>query len=430
MMQGLIYILLVAQVAALPVTDLGLQESAGSITGYREAGLPTRVQHADAARHLLQATSLKTVDLKSAAFYGVAAAGALSVGGFAELTGKVTTGAAWGVGAGGIMNGDVDAVGAISVGATAIVRGNAISQAALTLGAEAQFTGNASAVGAVSLGAYAVLNGTVAAGGGTSAGIGAFSKVILPPATVVVPASRSKEVLKDVKTAYDLLWALEGAEDLNTALADDILEPGLYEFGAAWPLAAGRTVTFTGNATDVWVIRIRGAAAIGGNFKLSPEARSENIQWVVLGAFSLGAGQEAYGTVITPSAIAIAAGSNFRGRLFSLIGAIDIGAYAIVGSSPDPVLFTPAPTIKPTTLSPTVYNRKAHKFYRMVLSTGPASKVKTYVHEWSFAEPDGTALAVENSRGENLQSSSGAAFDGNQGTVYETLDALTPEYGQ
>jgi hypothetical protein len=140
-----------------------------------------------------------------------------------------------------------------------------------------------------------------------------------------VPAGSVNQVLRDVLSAYREIRALPGGEDLNAAIGtDDILLPGLYNWGAAWPLAAGRTITFLGNATDTWVIRIEGAPAISGNFMLAGNASAENIYWAVGGAFSLGASCRAYGTIITPAAISIAASADFYGRLFSTVGAIDV----------------------------------------------------------------------------------------------------------
>jgi hypothetical protein len=133
-----------------------------------------------------------------------------------------------------------------------------------------------------------------------------------------------------VKSVYEGIMNLAVGADLTTAIANDILLPGSYFHGLAFPLAAGRNVTFTGGADDIWIIRIEGATAIAGNFKLAGGARESNIFWAVSGAFGLGAKSICYGTVFSPAAISIAAGAKFYGRLFSTMGACDIAELALV----------------------------------------------------------------------------------------------------
>jgi hypothetical protein len=96
-----------------------------------------------------------------------------------------------------------------------------------------------------------------------------------------------------------------------------------------------------------------------------------------------------------------------------------------------PTTATPtALTTSPTTTAPTVYVAAAHRYYRLLLSTGPASGGETHVAEWSFSQLDGATIPIVASSAWNPVSSSSSAFDGDQSTSYRTLGATSPNYGQ
>jgi cytoskeletal protein CcmA (bactofilin family) len=211
--------------------------------------------------------------------------GAVSLGAFAELHGDVCAGGAFYIRASALMEGDVDVVAAVSIASKAVLNGDILTQAALTigaggnmtgtssvgmavtLGASAHVTGNIAAQMAVGLGAGAVVTGNVYAGGAVVLGAGANIEGV-ELAAVELPASGVFEIINEVKSMYDGLRELTGGKDLNTAIANDDLVPGVYDHGSAWPLAAGRTITFVGSDTDIWIIRINGATAIAGDFEL------------------------------------------------------------------------------------------------------------------------------------------------------------------
>jgi predicted acyltransferase (DUF342 family) len=280
----------------------------------------------------------------------VGCSGAVTLGEFAELTGDALAGGALTISANAVLNGIVDAIGAVSIAAKAVLFGDVHTQAALTLGAEGNLTGN-SYVGAaatlaagafvdgdvaaklaVGLGAGALVTGNVYAGGAVVLGADAKITTGDPLPAIEIPASGVLQFIEDVKLVQKGLQERPGAKDLNTALAesDDTLPAGTYFHSAAWALAAGRTITFDGIATDIWTIRIDGAVALAGNIALKGGAQASNIFWAVGAAFSLGAKSTCYGTVIATAGISIAASAKLYGRLFSTMGACDIAALALV----------------------------------------------------------------------------------------------------
>jgi cytoskeletal protein CcmA (bactofilin family) len=211
------------------------------------------------------------------------------------------------------VTGVIDATGAVSLSAGTVLTGNVFTRAGLTIEAAGSLLGNVHASGAVTLGAESNLIGSVSAGGAVTRGAGATLDDSDAAPLGDIPPRKDLDALAETDAAYATTWQMTGGNDLDSNIANDILLPGLYTHSSAWPLLAGKNITLTGDASAVWIFRIDGAAAISGSFLLSAEASGANVYFVVSGAFSLGAGSEFHGTVITPAAIAIAAGARFTG---------------------------------------------------------------------------------------------------------------------
>jgi predicted acyltransferase (DUF342 family) len=249
--------------------------------------------------------------------------GAFTLGAKTSFAGEVQAGGAFTIGAGGKFgsatnqNGKAYIGTAATLGAGAIAYGEMKAAAAVTMGAAAQWTGAMTAGGAITIGAAATVSPAGAA---------------LTASTL--PASKVADILVDVSTAYDAIMALGKGTDLSAAIsATGELPAGVYDSPAAWPLAAGKTLTLIGDAQSVFIIRVQGAVAIAGDILLGDGVLESNVYWAVNGAFSSGAGSEVHGNIITPAAIAVAAGAEFHGNLYSTKGACDIAAKAIVVAS-------------------------------------------------------------------------------------------------
>jgi hypothetical protein len=179
----------------------------------------------------------------------------------------------------------VDALGAVSMGARSKVIGNVTTHAALAVGASGTVDGNIEALAAVTFAAEAkVTNGI------SNANYGPLSSA----------ATEALSALTDVRMAYDAVWDKPDAQDLDAAITEDVLLPGLYEQNGAWPPAGRKSITFDaqGDSDAVWIIRIRGPSEIDGEFLLVNGAKAANIQYVTSGAFALTSRSTFSGTVI------------------------------------------------------------------------------------------------------------------------------------
>jgi hypothetical protein len=94
------------------------------------------------------------------------------------------------------------------------------------------------------------------------------------------------------------------------------LAPGVYEWGTAVTIPTD--LTFTGNATDVWILKIAGTLdmAAAKNVILNG-ALPKNIFWQVSGAVNIGAGTVFKGVILGQTAITMATGSTIDGRLLA-----------------------------------------------------------------------------------------------------------------
>jgi hypothetical protein len=107
---------------------------------------------------------------------------------------------------------------------------------------------------------------------------------------------------------------VEGYYVINYAdLGDKRLVPGIYKAPAALGLTG--TLTLVGYNCDKWTIIIGGAFTTLAGSKMDTDGpvRSANVNWVVTGAITLGAGSTAVGSMETPAAMTVGAGNIASG---------------------------------------------------------------------------------------------------------------------
>ncbi|MDP3023355.1 MAG: ice-binding family protein [Sulfuricurvum sp.] len=95
------------------------------------------------------------------------------------------------------------------------------------------------------------------------------------------------------------------------------LAPGVYEWGSAVTIPTD--LTFTGTATDVWILKVAGTLNMAANQEviLGGGALAKNIFWQVSGAVTIGAGTEFKGIVLGQTAITMGNLSTIEGRLLA-----------------------------------------------------------------------------------------------------------------
>lgn len=95
------------------------------------------------------------------------------------------------------------------------------------------------------------------------------------------------------------------------------LAPGVYEWGSAVTIPTD--LTFTGTATDVWILKVAGTLNMAANQTviLGGTALAKNIFWQVSGAVTIGAGTEFKGIILGQTAITMGNLSTIEGRLLA-----------------------------------------------------------------------------------------------------------------
>lgn len=116
-------------------------------------------------------------------------------------------------------------------------------------------------------------------------------------------------------------------------LTSQTLVPGVYEWGSAVTIPTD--LTFTGNATDVWILKVAGTLDMAANRTviLAGTALAKNIFWQVSGGVTIGAGTQFKGIVLSQTAITMGDLSTVEGRLFAQ-SAVTLNATTVTQPAP------------------------------------------------------------------------------------------------
>lgn len=150
------------------------------------------------------------------------------------------------------------------------------------------FETNITATGAVTLGAAIYMKGNILAASaivlGAAAEVSGVTNAII--SLVIIPPSKDVGVLQSLRSKYFELMALPFYLDLEPAIfagtpagTPDVLLPGVYRQTGAWAFGAGRSLTFKGTSSDIWIIQIIGAASLAGTMILGSDVVASNIVW-------------------------------------------------------------------------------------------------------------------------------------------------------
>lgn len=107
----------------------------------------------------------------------------------------------------------------------------------------------------------------------------------------------------------------------------EVLSPGVYQIAAAGSIAGTLTLDAGGDENALFIIKIGGAFTTGAGTEviLANNAKACNVFWVAEGAIGMAANTTMKGTLIANNdAIALAAGGQLEGRMFSTAGAVAI----------------------------------------------------------------------------------------------------------
>lgn len=246
------------------------------------------------------ASTIQIDDLEDVQDHVVICKGAISIAESVSGFGSVISGAAVSIASRSTIVGDIDVVGALSIGADARVTGLTISEAAITLGAESWLIGDVYARSEITLGAHSSINGSIRQCSTLTVGDGASVSGTIEIQTNDGPTSQDTQALDAIQSAYTRLQSLGNASELNNAIHERTLLPGVYSHSGPWTLPVGQTLRFKGDHADVWILQIDGAVSIAGLVELFDGADPFNIQWSVTGTFSCTT--DCYGSVFAMGA--------------------------------------------------------------------------------------------------------------------------------
>lgn len=101
------------------------------------------------------------------------------------------------------------------------------------------------------------------------------------------------------------------------------LTPGVYTFSTDVTISGG-DLTFTGSATDVFIIKTTGSVIQAANKKviLTGDVLAENIFWQVAQKVNVGAGAHMQGTLLVATTVTFITGSTLYGRILSATAVI------------------------------------------------------------------------------------------------------------
>jgi hypothetical protein len=112
-----------------------------------------------------------------------------------------------------------------------------------------------------------------------------------------------------------------GNTDLGVAgnITGLVLPAGVYEWNSGVSVDAASTVTLTGSATDVWVLRIAGGVTMnpGSSVTLAGGALPQNVFWRTAGVVALDTTANLKGIVLSSSSVTMENGASVNGRLFA-----------------------------------------------------------------------------------------------------------------
>jgi MSHA biogenesis protein MshQ len=279
-----------------------------------------------------------------------ASLGATTKAGYIMVGGDLTAGAAVIVGVKSAIAGNLTA-GANSsatLGASATVGGNTEAGIAILLGADVLIGANATAgTGGIALGQRSVVIGNATAGTTVTVPLDASVDGKVTEGLITIFPTIPKEAIDNQKVQLSQLKAtlasIEAplANELATTMtANTTLKAGVYHT-TALSTTAGITLTLDGKGKDdFWIFNIDTFAVFGANMLLDLIDVTDNstLIWNIGGYTTTGANTDLFGVILSGSYITTGASTklagigNACGGIFTVTGAITIGATNTIGN--------------------------------------------------------------------------------------------------
>jgi hypothetical protein len=126
----------------------------------------------------------------------------------------------------------------------------------------------------------------------------------------------------DLTTAFLALAALPCGTTITSDLGGTTLAEGVYCSGTS--VGVTGTVTLTGNANSLFVIRAASTITTAGNVVMAGTALAKNVYWWAGSSATLGVGSQWQGNVLALQSITLAGTVNLVGRALARNGAVSL----------------------------------------------------------------------------------------------------------
>ncbi len=130
----------------------------------------------------------------------------------------------------------------------------------------------------------------------------------------------------DLLSAYDALALLPCGTTITADLGGTTLAEGVYCSTSS--VGVTGTVTLTGNANSLFVIRAASTLTTAGNVVMAGTAQAKNVYWWVGSSATLGTGSQWKGTIVALQSITLAGGVTLTGRALARNGAVALNGAA------------------------------------------------------------------------------------------------------
>ena len=193
---------------------------------------------------------------------------------------------------------------------------------------------------------FAVLGGATVTNTGTSSitgSIGVSPGTALtgfPTGTIFATPTEAAQARSDTATAYNALATLTPTQDLSGQnMGGRTLQPGVYRFSSAAPLAGTLTLDALGQPDALFVFQIGTTltTATASAVQLTNGGSPSNIFWQVGTSATIGNSTAFVGSVLASQSITVDTGATlFGGRVLAGAGAVTLDTNRISTGNPPP----------------------------------------------------------------------------------------------
>ncbi|HEX8391243.1 MAG TPA: ice-binding family protein, partial [Longimicrobium sp.] len=138
----------------------------------------------------------------------------------------------------------------------------------------------------------------------------------------------AQDAQTDLTIAYNALAAMPCTATITSDLGGTTLTPGVY--CAPTSVGVTGTVTLSGPADAVFVIKAGSSLTTAGSVVMQGGAQARNVYWLVGSSATLGTGSAWQGNIIAFTSITLVDNVSILGRALARNGAVTLGTGSVI----------------------------------------------------------------------------------------------------